>query len=95
MLAWARVNGKSLLDGRRAVGSPRQSPAGVYNGRRGQPLSRWNAEVNGARLSPARSIGNPGTSEDDIMVDGKIITGEDDNSARAFGETLAKLLTSE
>ena len=94
VLAWARVDGKSILAGRRAVGSPRQSPAGVYNGQRGQPLSRWNAEVNGARLTPARSMGNPSTSADDVMVDGKIITGEDDNTARLFGTTLAELLTS-
>ena len=93
VLAWARVDGKSILDGKRAVGSPRQSPSGIYNGQRGQPLSRWNAEVNGARLSPARSIGDPRTSADDVTVDGKIVTGEDDNSAARFGETLARLLT--
>ncbi len=94
VLAWARVDGQSILNGKRAVGSPRQSPSGIYNGQRGQPLSRWNAEVNGARLSPARSIGNPQTSADDVAVDGKIITGEDDNSAAAFGEALARLLNS-
>lgn len=93
VLAWARVNGNSILNGKRAVGSPRQSPAGIYNGRRDQPLSRWNAEVNGARLSPARSMGDPRTSADDVAVDGKIVTGEDDNSARLFGQTLARLLT--
>ena len=32
-------------------------------------------------------------SADDVMVDGKIITGEDDHSSRLFGATLAKLLT--
>jgi putative intracellular protease/amidase len=95
VLAWARVDGKSLLAGRRSVGSPRQSPPGTYNGQRGQPLSRWNVEVNGARLTPLRSIGNPRTSADDVLVDGKLITGEDDNSARLFGQTLARLLTSE
>ncbi len=92
VLAWARVDGKSILAGRRAVGSPRQSPSGVYNGRRGQPLSRWNAETNGARLSPARSMGNPSTSADDVLVDGNLITGEDDNSATLFGATLARML---
>ncbi|TWT89443.1 DJ-1/PfpI family protein [Stieleria varia] len=93
VLAWSRVDGKSVLNGKRAVGSPRQSPAGTYNGRRDQPLSRWNAEVNGARLSPARSIGDPRTSADDVVVDGKIITGEDDSSAKLFGQTVAQLLT--
>ncbi|MDA1166121.1 MAG: DJ-1/PfpI family protein [Planctomycetota bacterium] len=93
VLAWARVDGKSILAGRRSVGSPRQSPSGIYNGQQGQPLSRWNAEVNGARLTPIRSIGDRSTSADDVVVDGKLITGEDDNSARLFGETLATLLT--
>lgn len=92
VLAWARVDGRSILDGRKAVGSPRQSPGGSYPGLRDVPLSRWNAEVNGARLTPVRSIGDPRTSEDDVMVDGKIITGEDDNSARLFGRTLANLV---
>ncbi|MBB3204381.1 putative intracellular protease/amidase [Rhodopirellula rubra] len=93
VLAWARVNGRSLLQGKRVVASPRQSPSGTYNGRRDQPLSRWNAQTNGAQLSPARSIGNPRTSADDVMIDGKILTGEDDNSATLFGATLAKYLT--
>ena len=92
VLAWSRVNGKSILDGKKAVGSPRQSPPGIYNGRRDQPLSRWNAEVNGARLTPARSIGDSRSSVDDVAVDGKVITGEDDNSSKQFGATLAKLL---
>ena len=94
VLAWARVNGRSILAGKRAVASPRQGPAGNYGSRTNQrqPLSRWNAETNGARLTPARSIGNRSTSADDVAVDGKIITGEDDNSARLFGETLAKLV---
>ncbi|MCA9123108.1 MAG: DJ-1/PfpI family protein [Planctomycetaceae bacterium] len=93
VLAWARIDGKSILDGKRAVASPRQSPVGIYNGQRGQPLSRWNSEVNGARLSPARSIGDARTSADDVLADGKVITGEDDNSAELFGATLAALLT--
>ncbi|MCA8987851.1 MAG: DJ-1/PfpI family protein [Planctomycetaceae bacterium] len=92
VLAWARVDGKSILNGRRAVGSPRQSPGGRYPGLNSVPLSRWNAEVNGAILTPIRSIGDPRTSADDVLVDGKIITGEDDNSALLFGQTLARLL---
>lgn len=93
VLAWARVDGKSLLAGRRAVGSPRQSPAGTYPRLRQTPLSRWNVEANGARVTPMRSIGDPTTSADDVLVDGKLITGEDDNSAELFGRTLAAMLT--
>lgn len=95
VLAWARVNGRSILDGRRAVGSPRQSPAGTYPGLREVPLSRWNAEANGARLSPVRSIGDPRNSIEDVVVDGKIITGEDDVSAALFGRVLAEMVLNE
>ena len=92
VLAWARVDGKSLLAGRRAVGSPRPSPAGTYPRLRETPLSRWNVQANGARITPMRSIGDPRTSADDVLVDGKLITGEDDNSADLFGRTLAEML---
>jgi len=52
VLAWSRINGKSLLEGRRVTAPTRSGPAGIYNGRRSQPSSRWNSEVNGARLTP-------------------------------------------
>jgi putative intracellular protease/amidase len=38
-------------------------------------------------------VGNPGTNVDDVLVDGKIITGEDDPSAREMGRTLVRVLT--
>lgn len=92
VLAWARVNGKSPLAGKRVCAPVREAPPGVYNGRPGQPSCRWHAEVNGATLSPAGSIGGPG-SADDVLVDGRIITGEDDPSAREMGRRLVEVLT--
>jgi putative intracellular protease/amidase len=89
VLAWSRVNGRSLLAGKRATGPTRQGPAGIYNGRRDQPSSRWNSEANGARMVPPNSVGNPRTAADDIVVDGKILTGQDDISAREMGRRLA------
>jgi putative intracellular protease/amidase len=41
------------------------------------------------------SIGDPGTPADDIVIDGKIITGQDDPSAREMGRQLARLLTAD
>jgi putative intracellular protease/amidase len=38
------------------------------------------------------SVGNPGTAADDIVIDGKIMTGQDDISAREMGRQLAKQL---
>jgi putative intracellular protease/amidase len=84
VLAWARVNDSSPLTGKRVVAPQINGPAGVYNGQQAQPPSRWNAEQNGAQLAPARSVGSP-SPEDDVMVDGKILTAEDDHAARHFG----------
>jgi putative intracellular protease/amidase len=92
VLAWSRVNGRSLLAGRRATGPTRQGPAGIYNGRQSQPSSRWGSEQNGAKMVAPNSVGNPGTAADDIVIDGKIMTGQDDISAREMGRQLAKQL---
>lgn len=93
VLAWARVNGKSPLAGKRVCAPVREAPPGIYNGRPGQPSCRWHAEANSAMLSPAGSIGQPGTPVDDVLVDGKIITGEDDISAREMGRRLVQVLS--
>lgn len=92
VLAWSRVNGRSLLAGRRATGPTRQGPAGIYNGRQAQPSSRWGSEQNGARMVAPNSVGNPATAADDIVIDGKIMTGQDDVSAREMGRQLARQL---
>ena len=39
------------------------------------------------------SIGQPGTAVDDVLVDGKLITGEDDPSAREMGRRIVEVLT--
>jgi len=92
-LAWARVDGKSPLAGKRVCAPTRQAAPGIYNGRRAQPSCRWHPEANGAILSPAGSIGQPGTAADDVLVDGKIITGEDDISAREMGRRIVGVLS--
>jgi len=93
VLAWARVNGRSPIEGKRVCAPRRQAAAGLYNGRPAQPPCSWHAEANGARVSPAGSIGQPGTAADDVLIDGRIITGEDDPSAREMGRQLARVLT--
>lgn len=92
VLAWSRVNGRSLLAGKRATGPTRQGPAGIYNGQQSQPSSRWGSEQNGARMVAPNSVGNPRTAADDIVIDGKIMTGQDDISAREMGRQLAQQL---
>jgi putative intracellular protease/amidase len=92
VLAWARVNGKSPLEGKRVCAPVRQAASGIYNGRPAQPPCLWHPEVNGALISPSGSIGQPGNVADDVLVDGKIITGEDDPSAREMGRKIAEAL---
>lgn len=94
VLAWARVNNKSLLAGKKVVAPVREAPPGIYNGRRDQPSCRWHAEANGATLNPPGALGQPGTNSDDVLVDGKVITGEDDPSAREMGRRIVSVLSS-
>ena len=92
VLAWARVDGKSPLEGKRVCAPVRQAASGIYNGRPAQPPCLWHPEVNGALISPSGSVGQPGNVADDVLVDGKIITGEDDPSAREMGRKIAEAL---
>jgi putative intracellular protease/amidase len=93
VLAWARVDGKSPLAGKRVCAPTRQTAAGIYNGRSAQPSCRWHPEQNGAIMSPAGAIGQPNSSHDDVLVDGRIITGEDDPSAREMGRRIVEVLS--
>ena len=93
VLAWARIDGKSPLQGKHVCAPTRQAPPGVYNGRQTQPSCRWHPEANGAILSPAGAIGVKTTNQDDVLVDGKIITGEDDPAAREMGRRIAQVLS--
>ena len=95
ILAWSRVDGRSLLMGKRCTAPSRAAPAGIYNGRVGNPSIRWHVQQNNGRLVPPGSIGNPNSRADDVVVDGNIITAEDDQSAREAGRKLAELLLSE
>lgn len=92
VLAWARVDGKSPLAGKRVCAPTRDAPSGIYNGRRAQPSCRWHPEQNRAVMSPPGAVGNPRTNTDDVIVDGKIITGEDDPSAAEMGRRIASVL---
>ncbi len=95
VLAWARVNNRSVLAGKRATGPVLPGPAGNYPGHPGSPPpSRWHAEFNGARMVAPNSVGDPKTLVDDVVIDGKIMTGQDDPTAREMGRQLARVLTS-
>ncbi len=96
VLAYARVNGQPLLQGRTVVAWPGYAPAEVGpNGGTVQRLTRNHIESQGATMLPTNSVGNPWSATDDVVVDGRIITGESFDSAREFGVVLARELLAE
>lgn len=93
VLAWARVDGVSPLSRRIVVGPAGGTPAfrlgGSFHPDAEQP-ARWQVEYNGATMLTARSVGNPMTATDDVIVDGRIITAENYESIGRLGELLAQ-----
>lgn len=96
VLAWARVDGASPIAGRHvAVPSTVTSPDQFYNGQLrngGYLLGQYDQVIaNGGIASPiSGSIGNPSTVADDVVVDGRIITAENFDSATLFGAVIAQ-----
>ena len=88
VLAWSRVNGQSLLNDRMATTAHFNSP--TNNG--GFGLYRQHLEVNGASAFTGGELGTPVSRDDDVIVDGKIITAENFDSAALLGRTLAAYL---
>lgn len=88
-LAWARVNGVSPIRGRQVTTAEFNSPTnsiGVLN-------YRWHMEQNGAAaVYDGGRYGNTSTYADDVIVDGRVITGGNYDSAQLFGRTIANRL---
>lgn len=96
VLAWARVDGASPLQGRKVVSGAAGAPAGFYLGtwyRNNELTSHEHVVANGGFTNPyAGQSGDPTTSADDVIVDGRIITAENYESARRLGTVLAHRL---
>ena len=80
-----RPDGSSLLDGRTVSSFAGYIPAacGVHR------TTRSVLEANGATQVASGSIGDPNTVEDDVIIDGRIITAENWDAASVFGEVIA------
>lgn len=93
VLAWARVDGTSPLRGKKVASSLMGSPAAYYLGRyyADHELSLHEQIVaNGGFTNPySGQYGDPTTAADDVIVDGRIITGENYDSALLLGRVIA------
>jgi putative intracellular protease/amidase len=99
VLGWSRVDSNrngvidagesSPLAGRTVSAYGGGAPASNVTG---STSTRWHIEQNGATMVASRSIGDRTTAVDDVLVDGKIITAENYDSARLFGQTIADSL---
>lgn len=94
VLAWARVDGVSPLAGKQVSAPFIGSPAVVYAGHSYGNFELMQAPqvaVNGGIPNQlSGEYGDPYTVADDVIVDGRIITAENYDSALAFGRTLAR-----
>jgi len=93
VLAWARVDGESLVKGKKVIAPSYGAPPTFYMG-------RWYADNefsaqeqvidNGGFANPySGAYGDPTTAADDVIVDGRIITAENYDSAQLFGRVIA------
>lgn len=103
VLAYARVNGVSPVAGKLVAtpqgGATGNGGPGVFvNGQNYnyfELAQRTMMEWNGATVSASMAVGNPATSADDVIVDGRIITAQDNFSAREFGRVIGQRLNAE
>lgn len=95
VLAWARVDGVSPLRGRTVAAWPGGGPGFTYDGQQqkgGAIPVYWHVIQNGGIARTAASVGDPLSSGDDVVVDGRIITGENPAAAPLFVKTLARAI---
>ena len=94
--AWSRVNGVSLIAGKQVSVPYIGSPGLTYNGvdYPNMALGQYEQAVaNGAFPNTAPGqYGTTGTAIDDVVVDGRVITAENWDSALAFGDVIADLV---
>ncbi len=89
VLAYARVDGQSLLEGKTVsawAGSAPSSDQPIYT-------TRQNIELNGGTMVESGSVGDPTTVQDDVIIDGRIITAENYDAAAMFGQVISELVS--
>jgi Ca2+-binding RTX toxin-like protein len=94
VLAWARVDGVSPLAGKMVSVPWIGGPEVTYEGAHYENFAQMQYDqvvANGATANASSGVygANSDSEVDDVVVDGRIITAEDNDTAAAFGATLA------
>jgi putative intracellular protease/amidase len=95
VLAWARVDGTSPIAGRTVSAFAGGAPGFRFEGQEYPDATvpvRWQIEANGATMPLSAALGDPLTAEDDVVVDGHIITAENYDSAARFGRAVRDVI---
>ena len=95
VLAYARVDGVSPLAGRVVTAWAGGGPGFKLDGQSYPDVAvatRWHIEKNDGSMPLSASAGDPLSVADDVYIDGKIITAENYDSARLFGQTIAAMV---
>jgi putative intracellular protease/amidase len=98
VLAWARVDGVSPLAGRVLTAWAGGGPGFKLDGEIFPDVAvgtRWHVEKNGGSMPLSAAAGDPLVAIDDVYIDGKIITAENYDSARLFGQTIAAMVATQ
>lgn len=86
--AWARVDGMSPINGKTVSAWANTSPGSDT----GFNTTRQEIEFNSGTMVESGSIGEPMAAEDDVIVDGRIITAENYDSAAMFGQLIGDMV---
>lgn len=95
ILAWARIDGATPIAARQVAGAESRMPACTLAGRMyrdGQLSLIYQLELNGAIVADPGVIGNPSTSADDVVFDGRFVTGAGAEAAAEFAQALGGFL---
>jgi putative intracellular protease/amidase len=97
VLAWARVDGVSPVEGRRVVGWAGGGPGFKLDNQHyadSTVPTVWHVRANGGVMPLSAAVRDPLTSADDVVVDGNIITAENTASAVVFGRVISNTIYS-
>jgi putative intracellular protease/amidase len=95
VMAYTRVDGASPLQGKTVAAWNGTLPGFDLGGRSypaGTVAARWSIGSPNATVALSAAVGDPQTVEDDVIVNGRIITAENYDSAYSFAKALARAL---